>query len=350
MNDGDLRRLVRPDLLDLAAYPAASPERGLVRLHANESAYDYSASALNRYPEPQPRRLLETLAALYGVAPSNLLATRGSDDAIDLLVRCFCRAGADAVVICPPTFGMYAMAARLQNARLIEAPLEQRDGFALDRERLLARCDDATRIVFICSPNNPTGNLVPRTTIVALCNRLRGRALVVVDEAYIEFADADSAAPLVNDTANLVVLRTLSKAWALAGARCGALLANRELIDIVRPAMPPYALPTPTIEAALQALAPANAKTLRDGLSALRTERARLRERLDLLAAVRRTWPSEGNFILAEVERRAELIAACRAGGLLIRALGAPLDDHVRITVGTPAENARLLAIIGALR
>ncbi len=146
---------------------------------------------INRYPDPQPRMLLTALAKFYGVGPDQVLATRGSDDGIDLLMRCFCRGGTDEVIVCPPTFGMYEIAARIQGAGVRSVPLEA-NGFALDCRRHHGRGGPCTRLVFLCSPNNPTGNLIDPEMLAALCTALRGRALVVVDEAYIEFADASS--------------------------------------------------------------------------------------------------------------------------------------------------------------
>jgi histidinol-phosphate aminotransferase len=186
-------QLARPDILTLKAYEHAPWEAGLTRLHANElpwrSACDDTLAGLNRYPEPQPRALLARLAGLYGAAPESLLVARGSDDAIDVLVRVFCRAGTDAVLVCPPTFGMYALAAGIQGARVVSVPLHA-PGFALDVAAVLRACTPDVKIVFLCSPNNPTGNLLKAADIATIVRELAGRALIVVDEAYIEFAAA----------------------------------------------------------------------------------------------------------------------------------------------------------------
>src|SRR6185437_6976687 len=211
-------------------YQHASWEPGLERLHANELPWrpldDDSRAGLNRYPEPQPRALIDRLAELYAVAPASLLVGRGSDEAIDLLTRAFCRAGSDAVLVCPPTFGMYSVCARIQGAEVLQTPLTAADGFALDEHAVLERCAPAVKLVFLCSPNNPTGNLLDEGAILRIARRLAGRALLVVDEAYIEFADRSSLARLVAEVPNLAILRTLSKAYGLAGARCGALIAD----------------------------------------------------------------------------------------------------------------------------
>src|SRR5690606_37428746 len=241
--------LARPDIRALQPYQHASWEPSLERLHANEMPWrasgDTSVAGLNRYPEPQPVELLTHLARLYGVAPENLLVGRGSDEGIDLIVRAFCRAERDSVIICPPTFGMYKVSARIQGAGVIEVPLLRERGFAFDTEGVLAAWRDGVKIVFVCSPNNPTGNLIEHTTIEQLCQALADRALVVVDEAYIEFADAPSAVTLLGRYSNLVVLRTLSKAYALAGARCGALIAHPEIVSLLARVLTPYAIPEP---------------------------------------------------------------------------------------------------------
>ncbi|HKZ72869.1 MAG TPA: aminotransferase class I/II-fold pyridoxal phosphate-dependent enzyme, partial [Steroidobacteraceae bacterium] len=211
--------LARPEILALQAYEYAEWDASLERLHANELPWralgDASAAGLNRYPEPQPHELVARLAELYGVAPDALLIGRGSDEAIDLLVRAFCRAGTDAVVICPPTFGMYAVAARIQGAAVRSVPLRAA-GFELDAAAVLDACGPDVKLVFLCSPNNPTGNRLAGRELRQVIEGTAERALVVVDEAYVEFADAGSLAGQLDRYPNLVILRTLSKAYGLA--------------------------------------------------------------------------------------------------------------------------------------
>src|SRR5688500_13729429 len=188
--------LARPEIVALKAYSHASWDPAFDRLHANELPWraetDRSLAGLNRYPEPHPHVLAQRLAVLYGVAAQQLLPGRGSDESIDLLVRGFCRAGVDNVIICPPTFGMYAVAARIQGAQVREVPLLRDQGFALDTAGVLGACDANTRIVFLCSPNNPTGNAMAPAAIEQLLLTLTDRALVVVDEAYLEFSGDES--------------------------------------------------------------------------------------------------------------------------------------------------------------
>src|SRR5690606_10820234 len=279
---------------------------------------DTSVAGLNRYPEPQPVELLTHLARLYGVAPENLLVGRGSDEGIDLIVRAFCRAERDSVIICPPTFGMYKVSARIQGAGVIEVPLLRERGFAFDTEGVLAAWRDGVKIVFVCSPNNPTGNLIEHTTIEQLCQALADRALVVVDEAYIEFADAPSAVTLLGRYSNLVVLRTLSKAYALAGARCGALIAHPEIVSLLARVLTPYAIPEPTIRAVLDLTDASHREEARARIATILAERARLAQQLSQLPLIRRVWPSATNFLLVECTDADRVLQAATAAGLII--------------------------------
>ncbi len=348
-----VEELARPEIVALKPYEHASWEPSLERLHANElpwrPAGDESDAGLNRYPEPQPRALLDRLAALYEVPAASVLVGRGSDEAIDLLTRAFCRAGRDAVLVCPPTFGMYSVCARIQGAEVVPVPLRAAEGFALDEQTLLERCAAAVKLVFLCSPNNPTGNLLDEAALLRIVRRLAGRALVVVDEAYIEFAGRTSLAHRVAELPNLAILRTLSKAYGLAGARCGALIADPEVIALLRKIIPPYAIPQLTLEAVLQGLRAQALAASRERLTLLLAERQRLITTLPRLARVTRVWPSDANFVLAEFDNAGDALARARGAHLLVRdARGYPgLGRALRITVGTPEQNGRLLEAWG---
>lgn len=341
--------LARPDIVALKPYEHASWEPHLERLHANELPWradaDESAAGLNRYPEPQPRELVTRLAALYGAAPAQVLVGRGSDEAIDLLVRCFCRAGQDAVAICPPTFGMYAVAARIQGADVVSVPLRVNDGFQLDEDELLRQCTPQVKLVFLCSPNNPTGNTIPAEVILRLASRLEGRALVVVDEAYVEFSSSESLIKHVKDLPQLAVMRTLSKAHGLAGARCGTLIANPEIIGLARKVIPPYAITQMTVEAVLKLLEPSQIAATDARIAELRSERERMRQAIANLPGVKQQWPSDANFILVEFDDPDRALKSSRAANLLIREVRAQvgLPRTVRISIGTPDQNNRLL-------
>lgn len=342
--------LVRPEIRALDPYRAADYAEGLVRLNANENPWAPVAgdAPFNRYPEVRPIALTRALAAHYGVAETQLLVTRGSSEAIDLLVRCCCAAGRDGIVVGPPTFGMYAVYARIQGAAVVPVPLRAAEGFALDVEAIDAACDGRVKLVFVCSPNNPTGNAVPTATLVELADRLAGRALVVVDAAYVEFAAEDPTQALLERCPNVVLLRTLSKALGLAAVRCGALLGPSELVATLAPVLPPYCMPLPTQQAVLANLAPAALAIQREQRRILTAERRRVAARLAAAPGIRRVWPSEANFLFVEAADPAAAVAAARAGGVLIRDFSRDpaAPGGLRITIGTPAENERLLAAL----
>lgn len=342
--------LARPEIRALRPYEHASWDPALERLHANEMPWrtlgDNTPAGLNHYPEPQPGALIERLAELYDVPPERVLVGRGSDEAIDLLVRAFCRAGQDRVVTCPPTFGMYRVAAQIQGAGVVEVPLRG-DDFAADLAGVAKAAGDA-RIVFLCSPNNPTGQLLDENDVLALCEELSGQALVVVDEAYVEFSGSPGLARHLSRHPNLVVLRTLSKAWALAGARCGSLLADREIVGLLRRIIPPYALPATTIDEVLQFTETPHRALNAERIELIRVERERLKVALRRTPGILEVFDSDANFLLVRCADPAEVMKAARGAGLLLRDFSrAPyLAGCLRITVGTPEQNARLLAAV----
>jgi histidinol-phosphate aminotransferase len=342
--------LARPEILSLKAYSHASWDPAFERLHANELPWraetDRSIAGLNRYPEPHPHVLAERLAQLYGVPTQNLLPGRGSDESIDLLVRGFCRAGVDNVIICPPTFGMYVVAARIQGAEVREVPLLADRGFALDTDRVIAACDANTKIVFLCSPNNPTGNAMDPAAIEKLLVVLANRSLVVVDEAYIEFSGGASLTAALAKYPNLVVLRTLSKAFGLAGARVGSLIAASEIVALLGKVIPPYSIPQLTIEAVLATLAGPQLAIQRERVAQICRERERLRAALANCRRVQKIWPSLANFLLVDFDDAEAVLRAARDSKLLIRDMRNVSARSLRISVGSPEQNDRLIRSI----
>ncbi|MFA6229467.1 MAG: histidinol-phosphate transaminase [Rhodanobacter sp.] len=343
--------LARPEIRAMQPYSSARMEAsgGQVFLNANESAWAPAGDnglGCNRYPEPQPATLLEALSRLYGVRREQLLVSRGSDEAIDLLVRAFCRAGQDAILIQPPTFGMYAVCARIQNAAVIEVPLAA--DFALDVDAVLAAMTTAVKLVFVCSPNNPSGKSVSRADVERLLQGLAGRALLVVDEAYVEFSDEGSVADLIDGHEYLAVLRTLSKAWALAGARIGSLLANPAVISLLRLIIPPYPLPLPCVAAALAALSSEGQQQVREHLAVLRSEQQRMQAALMALAGVRAVLPSQANFLAVRFDDPAAAYRQLLDAGVVVRDVRRypNLQDALRITIGAPQENDRVLSVL----
>ncbi len=347
--------LVRPDLRGFAGYRSARSDAvcGEVWLNANEAPWPSVADRggrNRRYPEPQPAVLRDALAALYGCGPDALLLGRGSDEAIDLLVRALCTPGRDAVVVAPPVFGMYAVSARLHGARVLEVPLRDgAGGFAPDLDAMAdAALSGAAKLVFLCSPGNPTGEPVSTEAVERLAQRLAGHAVVVLDEAYAEFADAPSALGALSRHHNLVVLRTLSKAHALAGARIGCGIADPALVAVLRACQAPYPLPAPCVALGLAALAPASVAATRRRILRVREQRDALAAGLACVPGVRRVYPSQANFLLVRFDDVEGALQRLRADGIVVRdQRAAPqLRDALRISIGTPAQNRRVLAAL----
>lgn len=351
MSDTDpILSLVRPAVLALTPYSSARSEfktdearSKWTWLDANENPTTPSAnsSVLNRYPDPQPRELIDRLAALYGISPAQLLITRGSDEGIDLLMRAFCHEGHDSIITTPPTYGMYSVAAAIQGARVVSVPLDRANNFALDDDAVIAAWKPGVKLVFLCSPNNPTGGLLDRAAVLRIARELLGKAVVVVDEAYLEFSGSRSLAAEIGATPNIAVLRTLSKAFGLAGARCGVTLGSPELIAVLRRIIAPYPVPAPVATAAIAALMSEGIAAARESSAALVAGRRELAAALSKLPVVKRVWPSDANFLLVEVTDSARVMAASRAASLVIRDRSREqgLENCVRITAGTPAEN-----------
>jgi histidinol-phosphate aminotransferase len=341
--------LARPEIVAMKPYSSArleAPGRGIL-LNANESPWalldkDLESFDVNRYPEPQPEALVDELADLYGVGHDQVLVTRGSDEGIDLLTRVFCRAGQDAILHCPPTFGMYRIAAQAQGADIVSVERSAESGFALDGDELIntLASDKRIKLVFLTSPNNPTGDAVSPELLQDVLQATAGQALVVVDEAYAEFSSAASACALISQFPHLVVLRTLSKAWASAGLRCGTVLAQADVLALLRRVIAPYPLAAPVTAMALRVLQPDMRLRQQKLLRELAANKIMLLEILDDRGWIRRIWPGEANFVLVEVENAAGLLSYCAAQNIILR--GFPSDprlkDCIRISVVSSKE------------
>ena len=357
MNDStDFTRLARPEIRVLKPYASARAlaDSAGILLNANENPWPPAGDeglALNRYPDPQPVELKQRLADLYGTGVENLLVTRGSDEGIDLLLRVFCRPGIDRALICPPCFGMYALSARVQGAAVVEAPLVD-VGATFELAPDVEEKSEGCRIIFLCSPNNPTGNVIDAERVAALAEAQAGEGLVVVDEAYVEFAPETSMLPLLERHPNLVLLRTLSKAHALAGCRLGSVIAHPEIIGLLRRIIAPYPLSTPTVKIALRALADDALADQREHLETLSSERARLVRALEQSPAIEKVWRGAVNFVLVRAVDGKRLVDDAARAGIRLRDQSAQpgLADCVRITVGTPAENTALIDFLHARR
>ena len=357
MNPADL---ARPDIVALRPYSSARSEAPAdgVLLNANESPralLDWAGDgvgSLNRYPDPQPAKLVNALAALHGVDAERVLVTRGSDEGIDLLTRVFCRAGEDRVLECPPCFGMYRVAAAIQGAAVVGVPRDRERDWAPDIDALVTALETNAppKLVFLTSPNNPTGNLLPRADLERVLQAARGRALVVLAEAYIEFCPDAGALDLQDGAPHLVILRTLSKAWASAGLRCGVVLADPRIIGLLKRVIAPYPLAAPVVSLALATLSPEAQAAQKALVNDVLRQKERLLELLEHASAVRRVWPGAANFVLAEVDDAPALVRHCRKRGVLVRAFSDPLlDGCVRITVGNAQELDALAAALDTL-
>ena len=342
-----LAELARAEIRALRPYAAAIQVDDTIRLNANEASWRSSSDdfqrPLNRYPEIRPAKLRQLLASRYGCEPENLLVTRGTSEAIDLLMRVFCTAGVDNIVTATPTFSMYRHYAIVQGAGLCTVATDGDNGFAMDPVQLLSACNEQIKLVFVCSPNNPTGTLVPEDTLRRIIDGRRGQSIVVIDEAYIEFSEARSAVSLIDSCDNLVVLRTLSKALAFAGARCGSVIANDEIIGMLDAVQAPYALATPVVECVENALEGDALAEAQQRVAETVVERRRLEKQLAELPFVSRVWPSAANFLLVAVDDADALMRHCRSDNLLLRYFGGDLENCVRISIGSKDENDRLL-------
>ena len=340
-------RMTRPAVAGMAGYSARGAATGALHLDANESPWlpapaDASVEGYNRYPAQQPPELMQRLARLYGVHPGQLMAGRGADEAIDVLLRTFVDPG-ERVVICPPTFGYFATATRIQGGTLVEVPLL--DGFAMDESGVMKAAGKA-KVVFLCSPNNPTGNCMRREFALELATA-NPNTLIVVDEAYIEFSDQPSLAGEVADHRNLVVTRTLSKAYGLAGVRMGVAIADPALIAQMLKVLPPYPVARPVERAVLRALGPAAMSAYSDRIETWSRERARMAEALATSPFVAEVHPSDANFLLFRARDVETMLDTLSRADVRIRDFRSKLPDTFRLSIGSPEENDIALRALG---
>jgi len=356
----DIYSIARPEIVAMKPYQSArntAASDGIL-LNANEAPVtfvddpDWKRLSLNRYPSPQPAQLVSRMAELYGVSESQLLVTRGSDEGIDLLTRVFCRPGQDAIVECSPCFGMYRIAATIQGAWVIDVPRQVDNGYRIDFAELQRVIDEQqdVRLVFLTSPNNPTGDLISRAQLERVLKACEDKALVVLDEAYIEFCSAASASELIDQWPQLVVLRTLSKAWAAAAVRCGTVIANPVVIGLLQRVIAPYPLASTAVAASLQATSEDAVNRQKHFVEAVRRGRQDLQDFLLKCDWIRDAWDSEANFILVRVPDADELVNWCEGRGIRIRNFSsqAQLDGCVRLTIGSAEDMVALKAALQA--
>lgn len=329
--------LVRPNIAALAPYSTARDEYDGplgIFLDANESPYN---NGYNRYPDPHQTALKAKIAPLKGIGPENLFLGNGSDEAIDLAFRIFCIPGKDNAVIMAPSYGMYDVAAAMNDIAVKSVRLEE--DFSLDTEALLGACDASTKVIFLCSPNNPSGNAFPKEQLLDICNRFAG--IVVVDEAYIDFSDKGTLVQEAVERENLIVLQTLSKARAMAGLRIGMAISSQEIIGLMSMVKYPYNLSRAAMEKAFDILEKPIAKEVETIIG----ERKRLSAALADYPFVLKVFPSDANFILARVTDADGLYDYLLKEGIIVRnrTRVAGCEGCLRFTVGLPAENDALL-------
>ena len=340
--------LARANVRALTPYQSARRlgGNGDVWLNANEYPtavpFELTQQTLNRYPECQPKAVIERYAQYAGVKPEQVLVSRGADEGIELVMRAFCEPGQDAILYCPPTYGMYSVSAETIGIECRTVPTL--DGWQLDLEGIAARLD-GVKVVFVCSPNNPTGQLINPQDIRDLLEMTRGKALVVADEAYIEFCPQASLASWIEEYPHLMVLRTLSKAFALAGLRCGFTLASEEVIALLMKVIAPYPLSTPVADIAAQALSPQGIEAMRARVAAILENRQRLIDGLQSLPCVEAVFPSETNYVLARITTSSAVFKSLWDQGIILRDQNKQpsLSGCLRITVGTRDECQRVL-------
>ena len=347
-------KLARPEIQALRPYEAAEQVDDTIRLNANESPRTVNTGSfrrpLNRYPEVRPQGLQRALAKRFGCRPEELLVTRGSSEAIDLVIRTFCRAGKDGVLVTSPSFSMYKHYAAVQGATSIEVATQPERDFEIDVDDILAACDDSTRLMFLCSPNNPTGTTLPRNDLLRLLEARGDQSVIVVDEAYVEFGDKPSVTDLLPRFDNLLVLRTLSKALGFAGARCGAVAGPQPVIQMLAAVQAPYALATPVVECVEDALQDDQLESSVEVVSEIIAERERLVAAFDNYEFICKVWPSDANFLLVRVDDAPRVMRRCAELKVLLRHFGGDLEDCIRISVGSPTDNDQLLHALDTIK
>ena len=343
-----LTQLVRANILALQPYASARDEftgSAAIFLDANENSLGGPLAAdYSRYPDPQQKALKNLLAVHKDLTLNQIFIGSGSDEAIDLLLRAFVEPGIDNVLILPPTYGMYAVQANIHGAEIRRAVL--RPDFSPDEAAIQAATDARSKLLFLCSPNNPTGQCLPDEFVLRMLHTFPG--LVVVDEAYADFADRPSWSSRLGEFPNLVVLQTLSKAWGLAGLRVGMAFANPFVISILNKIKYPYNLALPTIQLAEQALG--QGADVRKKVALLLAERERLAAELAKLACVREVFPSDANFLLMRTTDADSIYQHLCEQGIIVRNRSREPQcvQCLRITVGTAGENDQLLEALGA--
>jgi histidinol-phosphate aminotransferase len=335
----DINTLVRKNVLAMKPYSSARDEfkgEADIFLDANENPYP---SPYNRYPDPLQWKVKEKLAPIKKVRPDQIFLGNGSDEAIDLVIRAFCEPATDSILITDPTYGMYAVCADVNAVNIQRVTLT--NDFDLDLDKIWKTIDPTTKVIFLCSPNNPTGNLLSDDKIKELMQKFRG--LIVIDEAYIDFSSSKSFAEELDEYPNLIVLQTFSKAWGLAGLRLGMAFASRAIINILNKIKYPYNVNIQTQDLALKTLAFQRQKE--QWVTEIIEQRKKMEAELSMLSITKKVYRSDSNFLLVQVNEAVKTYQYLMNRGIIVRDRSnvTLCNDCLRITIGTPAENVRLL-------
>lgn len=328
---------------------AASEGQQRVWLNANESPeagnFDLNSSLLNRYPDCQPEKVLNAYATYSGLNSQQIVTTRGADEGIELLIRAFCTPKEDNVLICPPTYGMYAISAYTFNVGVEKCPLLE--DFSIDVNAIVAMAGQV-KLVFLCSPNNPTGTLIAEADIIAVLEAHKDQAIVVLDEAYIEFSEASTQTKLLAQYDNLVILRTLSKGFALAGIRCGFVLSSPAVKQVLLKVIAPYPVPDPVAQIAAQALSPKGISVMQARVKELSIQLAMLSESIQRISHIQLVGQQCANFVLFRSDHNQALMQYLVAHNVLIRDQSKQLmlNNCLRISIGTKQQNQQLITLI----
>ncbi|MFK7809656.1 MAG: histidinol-phosphate transaminase [Saprospiraceae bacterium] len=339
----DLNKIVRRNILELEAYSSARSEYvgdADVFLDANENPF----GKWNRYPDPYQQKLKKQISKIKQVDTSNIFLGNGSDEIIDLLFRIFCKPGKDKALTFSPTYGMYDVSAGINDVELIKVPLN--NIFELNYNNVLTYLSDPLlKLIFICSPNNPTGNSFSKKTIEKICADFNG--IVVIDEAYIDFSTEQSLVELLNENGNLVVIQTLSKAWGLAAVRVGMAFCSTSIIQLLNKVKPPYNISATNQEVALNALQ--DISTFEKNIALILSEKEKLREKLRQLDTVEKVFPSDTNFFLIKVKNANRTYRQLVEKKIIVRNRNTLVKNCIRITVGTNTENNKLIKALQEL-
>jgi len=339
----DINNILRENIKNLTPYSSARDEfqgEASVYLDANENAFGSPLDQnYNRYPDPLQYEVKKRLSEIKGVPPRNIFLGNGSDEAIDILVRAFCNPGVDNVILVPPTYGMYEVSANINDIRIKKVPLTEE--FQLNLEGIAEAIDEHTKLIFVCSPNNPTGNSINREDVETLLANFKG--IVVVDEAYINFSRQKTFIQELTEYANLVVLQTLSKAWGLAGLRVGMAFASEEIIEVMNKVKPPYNINDASQQLALKALQ--NVDQVNEWIKETLIQRDKLVLELKDYEFVIDIYPSDANFILVKTTDPRGIYSHLVQQGIIVRDRSKVTlcEGCLRITIGTPIENNILL-------